>query len=622
MGYKIKHINPWFGEPSMCGIVAIINRTNNKEPVAPYIKEALLKLEYRGYDSVGIATISGGRLFIKKDVGKINEVDKKINLDDLPGFIGIGHTRWATHGKPSKKNAHPHTDCKNNLAIVHNGIIENFLSLRLELSKKGHTFKSETDSEIIAHLVEDFLNEGYDLNTAFKKTISRLKGSYAIALTYTKQPDIILCAKKDSPLVIGISNKRYYCTSDIPAFLKYTNDVLILYDGDIATVSREGIIIENTFIRDKVNRDVIKVSWTEEMAKKGGYPHFYIKEVHEQPITIKDTINNPPKNFDKILEYILNADDVLFVAAGTSYHAGIVGQYMLSLLGLKFPRAIISSEYETLVGRHVDKNTLLIAISQSGETADTIKAIKSAKKYKAKVLGIINVVGSSIARLSDVVYYTHAGPEISVAATKTYTTQIAALAKIIFELYKEKNEKEANNLLSTLHTIPNLLKTVINAQEQYIQKISREYLTKTNFFYLSRGINVATAMEGSLKLKEIAYVHSEAYPAGESKHGPIALIESGFPIIFIAPQDNTYSHIIGNIMEMRARGAHILSVIDENDDKIASLSDFAIKMPKIPSILSPLIYVVPLQLFAYYIAVGRGCPIDKPRNLAKSVTVL
>ena len=610
------------GLTDMCGIIGIINRDNFKDRVSPLIKDALKKLEYRGYDSVGIATIYDNKIYLKKDVGKIDDVDKKLILTDLPGTIGIGHTRWATHGKPSRRNAHPHTDCKNEVAVVHNGIIENFMHLKKKLIMKGHNFKSETDSEIIAHLVEDFLKAGDNLITAFKKTLKELKGSFAIALISSKEPDKILCAKNDSPLVIGIGKKQYYCASDIPAFLKHTNEVIILFDGDFAVIDRNGISIENLFLNNKVDRSITRVSWSEEMAKKGGYPHFYIKEVHEQPTAIKDTIYNPPKNFDKILDQLDNSDDVIFIAAGTSYHAGIAGQYMMSILNLGLARSIISSEYEVLIRDYVDRKTLLIAVSQSGETADTIRAIKRAKSQGAKVLSIVNVIGSSISRLSDLVYYTHAGPEISVAATKTYTAQISALSKIFFEKYKQQNNDKGAKLLNELYKIPDIVKHVIKTQEQYIQKISRRFLNKNNFFFLGRGISIATAMEGSLKLKEISYVHSEAYPAGESKHGPIALIEPEFPTIFVAPQDETHDHIIGNIMEMKARGANILAIINENDEKIKELANITIQLPSIHPILSPLVYVIPLQLFAYYVAVGRGCPVDKPRNLAKSVTVL
>ena len=603
----------------LCGIVGICSREEIN--IGKILKESLIRLEYRGYDSAGIATISNNKVIVKKDVGRIEDIDKKINFNQLFGKVGIGHTRWATHGPPSKINSHPHTDCKRIIAVVHNGIIENYMKLKKGLKGK-HTLISDTDTEIIPHLLEDFLNKGHSFKDSVKRVVMLLKGSFALGIISTYFKDELVCVKKDSPLVLGISKDAVYCASDIPAFLSYTRKVIILEDGDIVYIrSPEEISVYNIFTKSFVSREKFTVTWNEEMAKKGGYPHFYLKEVHEQPKAIEDTLKFPIGKVKQISELLDEANNIYMVAAGTSYHATLVGEYLFLKKTKLTPRSVISSEFDSFIP-HISKRDLLFVISQSGETADTIKTIKQAKKKGAKIISIVNVVGSTIARLSDLVYYTNAGPEISVAATKSYITQLVAIYRIFGEYLKKYNPERAHQIVNELNKMPEFINLVIQETEEEIRRHAEFLAKKNNFFFLGRGINIATASEGSLKLKEISYVHSEAYPAGESKHGPIALISKEFPVAFVAPPDETHSKIIGNIMEMQARGAYIIAIIQEKDSQILPISNLAIQIPSVNAILTPIPYVVPLQLLAYYIALARGSPIDKPRNLAKSVTVL
>ncbi|MHA1260632.1 MAG: glutamine--fructose-6-phosphate transaminase (isomerizing) [Candidatus Freyarchaeota archaeon] len=605
----------------MCGIVGIVDKDNS---VSPLIHEALKRLEYRGYDSAGIATIYRNSIHLKKDKGKIEEIHEKLNLNKLPGRIGIGHTRWATHGLPSETNAHPHTDCTKKIAIVHNGIIENFLELREELEKR-HTFVSETDTEVIPHLIEDILAKSKcDIYMATRRALQEIRGTYALAIIYAKEPHRLICARKESPLVIGIGKNANYCASDIPAILPYTRKTVIMNDGEIASILHDRISIEN-LNGEVVTPKVLDVPWTSEMAQKGGYPHFMLKEIHEQPLALKNTLMIRPEIISQIAESLNDSERLYITAAGTSNHAGLAGRYMLSKLAAIRSQAIISSEFPESTENLIDEDTIVLAISQSGETADTLNAIKFAKRFGAKIISITNVVGSTVSRLSDLTLYTQAGPEIGVAATKTFIVQLASLALISLKLGDIRghlNSSEAVQLREELFQTPKIVEKTIKKQENVIKGVAHEYAYNHNFLFLGRGISTTTAMEGSLKLKEIAYIHSEAYPAGESKHGPIALIEPGFPVVFITPPDETRKKIIGNIMEMKAREAAIISVAEEKDNEIETLSDKTISVPPIPPIFSPITYVVPLQLFAYYAATKRGYDPDKPRNLAKSVTVL
>nr|MDO8081967.1 glutamine--fructose-6-phosphate transaminase (isomerizing) [Candidatus Freyarchaeota archaeon] len=606
----------------MCGIVGIVDKDH---PVSPIIHEALQRLEYRGYDSAGIATIYQNAIFMKKDKGKIKEIHEKLDLDKLPGTTGIGHTRWATHGLPSRINAHPHVDCTNKIAVVHNGIIENFLDLREELGKR-HTFVSETDTEIIPHLIEEIITKTKcDLRTATKRALQKIRGNYALVIIYVKEPHKLVVARNGSPLVIGIGEKVDYCASDIPALLPFTRKVVLLNDGEMATIQCDEISIETINGAVAVEPKIFDVPWTPEMAQKGGYPHFMLKEIHEQPHALNGTLMIRPEIIDQIAKVLNDSEKVYITAAGTSNHAGLAGKYMLSKLSALRSQAITSSEFQESTVNLIDDGTTILAISQSGETADTLNAVKFAKSNGARIVSITNVMGSTISRLSDLTLYTQAGPEIGVAATKTFIVQLASLALISLQLADiigKLNGSEIEQFREELLQTPRIIEKTIKKQESLIRDIAYEHANKQNFLFLGRGISTATAMEGSLKLKEVAYIHSEAYPAGESKHGAIALIEPGFPVVFVTPPDETHEKIIGNIMEMKAREATIMSIADEQDYEIQKLSDKTIGIPQTPTPFSPITYVIPLQLFAYYAATKRGYDPDKPRNLAKSVTVL
>lgn len=607
----------------MCGIVGVITTENN---VGNLINKSLKRLEYRGYDSVGVATIHDHQIFIKKDKGKIDEVNEKIDLADMPGRIGIGHTRWATHGIPSKNNSHPHSDCGNSVVVVHNGIIENYFELKEKLIKGGHRFRSETDTEVIPHFIEEKMREGLNAASAIIQTVKELKGSYALAILVTEYPDRIFVARNDSPLVLGIKDKSYvFCASDIPAFLPITNQVIFLYDNEVAELSLEGITIK-TLDGRSIIREPVKMDLTPEMAKKGGFPHFMLKEIFEQPRALKNTLMVDDKTITEICNLINKSKNILFTSAGTSFYAGLAGKYFFSSLSKIRSEAVISSEFEEVTRDTVDEGTSVIAISQSGETSDTINAVKYAKKFGANIVSISNTVGSSLTRIANATVYTQAGPEIGVAATKTFLVQLGTLSLLSARLAEIRGiitKTEHSELLKELNSLPSKIQEVLDTDEDKVKSSTENYYNSSSFLYLGRGINSAVAMEGALKLKEISYIHAEGYAAGESKHGPIALINQGFPVVFIAPTDSTHERIIGNIMEMKARGARIISVIEENDHSISSISDTVFQIPKIDSkFFKPIVYIVPLQLFAYYMAVRKGFDPDKPRNLAKAVTVM
>ncbi|MHA1408914.1 MAG: glutamine--fructose-6-phosphate transaminase (isomerizing) [Candidatus Odinarchaeia archaeon] len=607
----------------MCGIVGVIIK---EDKVADILTKSLRRLEYRGYDSVGVATIENNRVYIKKDKGKIDEVNEKVDLLDMPGKIGIGHTRWATHGPPSKINSHPHTDCENKIVVVHNGIIENFSSLKEELTKNGHVFKSQTDTEVIPHLIEEKIKSGLGKLNAIIETLKQLKGSYALAILFSDDPESIYVARNDSPLVIGIKgNEAVFCASDIPAFLPITNQVIFLYDNEIAKLSLGKAEIF-TIKGKQITREVFEVKWNPEMAKKGGFPHFMLKEIHEQPRALRNTLRIDVKNLDKIAEIITNTDKLFITAAGTSFNASSAGKYMFSRLCNIQAETVISSEFDEVLHGLDFQNSTIIAVTQSGETSDTINASRYAQERGAKIIAITNTVGSSITRFADATIVTQAGPEIGVAATKTFLVQLGSIALLNLRLALMKGSlknSEYETYIKELNTIPDIIKKVIHTQEDKIKKTVTRYADSQSFFFLGRGMNAPVALEGALKLKEISYIHAEGYPAGESKHGPIALIEEGFPVVFICPNDTTRDRIIGNIMEMKARGARIISVINVKDDEIKELSDTYYEIPNIPiDIFNPIAYIVPLQLFAYYMTVQKGYDPDKPRNLAKAVTVM
>jgi len=608
----------------MCGIIGVVQKRGD---VAPFLHQALKRLEYRGYDSVGVTTIAEGKMYIKKEKGKIEEVHRKLNLDDMPGSIGIGHTRWATHGIPSMLNSHPHFDCNNEISVVHNGVIDNFLELRTELKARGHKLKSETDTEVIPHLIEDYMKDGMDLLQAVKETTKRIKGTYAIVVMSTKEEiNRIVCTRDGNPLVIGRKENVSYVSSDIPAFLPMTSDMILLLDGEIASLSTDGVRIEKLSDASEVKRESIKISWTADQAQKSGYPHFMLKEIHEQPEAIKNTLRLRDDVIKKAAKIIHSSERVFMLAMGTSGHAAQAGRHMFASIAGVLPIVELASDFsDTIYGTLTDKDCI-IAITQSGETTDTISAVKYAKEFGAKIVAITNVVGSSITQYADYTILTQAGPEIGVAATKTFMVQLTSLALLAMSLGELTGVVDLSVIKSKrefLERVPDIVSETISRNEELARRLAGQMYDKPSLLFLGRGISLATAEEGALKLKEVAYNHAEAYSAGESKHGPIALVQDGYPIIFVAPNDETRSRLIGNIMEMKARGGYVISVILKDDEELTSLSDFVFTIPDhVETEFSTMVYVVPLQLFSYYMALRKGFDPDKPRNLAKSVTVL
>lgn len=589
----------------MCGIVGCVL----DKKAAPIIIDSIKKLEYRGYDSVGIATVTDS-INVKKGSGKIKEVDDEIKLKDIDGNIGIAHVRWATHGNPTKENAHPHCDCKNKISVVHNGIIENYKELRQELLNEGHVFKSETDTEVIPHLIEKYMDEGLDLLKSVQRTVKRLIGSYALAVLSSDEPDRIIGARNESPLIVGVSDHGNYLASDVPAILNETKKVIYLEDKEIIVLKKDDVTIMDLDL-NVLEKKITTITWDPEMAEKGGYEHFMIKEIYEEPQVIKDTLSEAEK-IKEIVSKFKNFNRICFVACGTSHHASLIGEYLIeSQIGIP-TEVILASEFEYFQ-KTLDKHTLVIFITQSGETADTIKALKIAKK-KSETLAIVNVVGSSITREADHVIYTRAGPEISVAATKTYISQLICIYLLV--AYLGENEK----LLDNLYKISRLSEKILSREEQ-IREIAKKYKFARDFFYIGRGFNYPTALEGALKLKEITYIHGEGYPAGELKHGPLALIEDNIPVVGILPPGPSYRKTYNNLQEIKARGADMIILGANNDTHLDDIEDKLLFDPEIDEVLSPLLYIIDLQLLAYYISIEKGIDPDKPKNLAKSVTV-
>ena len=589
----------------MCGIVGCVL----DKKAAPIIIDSIKKLEYRGYDSVGIATVTDS-INVKKGSGKIKEVDDEIKLKDIDGNIGIAHVRWATHGNPTKENAHPHCDCKNKISVVHNGIIENYKELRQELLNEGHVFKSGTDTEVIPHLIEKYMDEGLDLLKSVQRTVKRLIGSYALAVLSSDEPDRIIGARNESPLIVGVSDHGNYLASDVPAILNETKKVIYLEDKEIIVLKKDDVTIMDLDL-NVLEKKITTITWDPEMAEKGGYEHFMIKEIYEEPQVIKDTLSEAEK-IKEIVSKFKNFNRICFVACGTSYHASLIGEYLIeSQIGIP-TEVILASEFEYFQ-KTLDKHTLVIFITQSGETADTIKALKIAKK-KSETLAIVNVVGSSITREADHVIYTRAGPEISVAATKTYISLLICIYLLV--AYLGENEK----LLDNLYKISRLSEKILSREEQ-IREIAKKYKFARDFFYIGRGFNYPTALEGALKLKEITYIHGEGYPAGELKHGPLALIEDNIPVVGILPPGPSYRKTYNNLQEIKARGADMIILGANNDTHLDDIEDKLLFDPEIDEVLSPLLYIIDLQLLAYYISIEKGIDPDKPKNLAKSVTV-
>jgi len=583
------------------------------------ILDGLKRLEYRGYDSVGVAVISGNKITLEKDKGRIDQFISGLDETRLYGEVGVGHTRWATHGAPCKENAHPHLDCTKTIAVVHNGVLENFLQLREELARKGHHFTSNTDTEVIPHMIEEGMEAGLPLKEAVVQATKHIKGSMACAIISTSEPNKIICIRRESPLVIGIGPKGAYCASDIPALLPFTKRVLIMQDDTIAVLERGKVTLEEIG-GGAIEPQFSNVTWDLKMAEKSGYPHFMIKEIYDQPAAIRDTLKVPEAFLDRAAD-LLN-DRLYLTGSGTSYHACLSSSYMISRLIGTDVRPILSSEFNEAVSDL--EGSTVVAVSQSGETADTLSAIKYAKGKGAKILGITNTLGSSLTVLSNAYICTQSGPEIGVAATKTFLTQLTALDLLTLRVGLKKgriSEGDYRSMNQQMKKLPRLIEETLGMCEK-IKELALKYSTRRDAFFLARGINVATAMEGALKLKEISYIHAEGYPAGESKHGPISLVEQDFLCVFIAPKDATRGRVIGNIMEMKARGAEILSIITEGDEELRQVSNEFFEVPEVPDLLYPILCTVPLQVFAYHVANFRGLDPDKPRNLAKSVTVL
>ena len=608
----------------MCGIVGYVG----EKQAANFLIDGLTKLEYRGYDSAGIAVFDGEKINVAKSVGRLAALKEKIKNNTPEGVMGIGHTRWATHGRPSDVNSHPHTDCSGKFAIVHNGIIENFMSLKEELIAKGHKFVSETDTEVVAHLIED-VYEG-DFVEAVNKVLNRIEGSYSLTFMCQDYPDTLICTKKDNPLVIGLGEGENFIASDIPAIIAYTRRTYIMNDGEIAVVKKDSIWVTDRK-GNPITKKVFEVNWNAEAAEKGGYEHFMLKEIHEQPKAVRDTISprinkeNTQVVLDELKwtkEYVENFNKIYIVACGTAYHAGLVGKYYIEKLA-RIPVEIdIASEFRYR-DPIIDEHTLTIVISQSGETSDTLAALKESKRLGAKTLAITNVVGSSIAREADQVMYTWAGPEIAVASTKAYTTQLVTM--FLFAMYVSGlkgtiTTERTHELLTQLRLLPDEINRTLEDVEP-IKTFAKNYAFNNDVFYIGRSLDYNVALEGSLKLKEISYIHAEAYAAGELKHGTLALIESGVPVIALATQKSVYEKTLSNIKEVKARDAVMIGIAAEDDNELEKYVDHVIKVPATDELLIPLLTVVPLQLLAYYAAITRGCDVDKPRNLAKSVTV-
>jgi len=592
----------------MCGIVGCILKDKD---AAPILLECVKKLEYRGYDSVGIATSNRG-LSIKKDQGKIDEVDEKLQITDLPGVKGIAHVRWATHGLPTRENAHPHTDCKNRIAVVHNGIIENYKELRSKLEEEGHHFTSNTDTEVIPHLIEKYTDNGVGLEEAIRQAIQQIKGSYALAVISTLEPDKVIGVRKESPLIVGVGEDEYFIASDVPAILQHTNQVLYLDDNEMVILEDTGVTIKN-LDNEVLIKEMHTIEWSPDMAEKQGFEHFMLKEIHEQSVAVKNTLMEESEIKETVKKF-RHFQRICFVACGTSFHASLVGKYLFETLLGTPTEVVLASEFE-YSSNSLDENTLVILITQSGETADTLKALKIANK-KSQTLAIVNVVGSTATRDAQHVIYTRAGPEIGVAATKTYITQLTSI--YLLATCMTENEK----LNQQLKKIPEYIKTILE-MEDHIREIARRYTNTSNaFFFIGRGFSYPTALEGALKLKEITYIHGEGYAAGELKHGPLALIDDDVPVVAIAPPGKSHDKTLSNVEEVKARGAQIIALGSSEDDVLKSEAhDYIEFTDEINEIMSPITYVVPLQLLAYYISIERGIDPDKPKNLAKCVTV-
>lgn len=607
----------------MCGIVGYIGESQ----AAPILLDGLSKLEYRGYDSAGIAVFDGDKINMSKAKGRLKVLSELTHDGEtLPGSIGIGHTRWATHGAPSDVNSHPHFNESQSIAVVHNGIIENYLKIKKMLESKGYKFVSDTDTEVVAHLL-DYYYKGNPLE-AITKVMHRVEGSYALGILFADNPDTLYAVRKDSPLIVGKSENGNLIASDVPAVLKYTRNVYFIENEEIAVITKEDMKFYNVY-EEELQKESVKIEWDVEAAEKGGYEHFMLKEMYEQPKAVADTLNPRLKDGKVVIEELNMTEEeikaikkIMIVACGSAYHTGVTAKYILEGLARIPVEVDVASEFRYR-NPILEEGTLVIIISQSGETADSLAALRMAKEMGSKVLAIVNVVGSSIAREADSVLYTWAGPEIAVATTKAYSAQLIAhylLALKFAEVRGTVSEEELSELIEDLKRIPEQIEMLLGNREK-IQKFANRYVAARDVFFIGRGIDYAISLEGSLKLKEISYIHSEAYAAGELKHGTISLIEDGTLVVALVTQEELYKKTISNVVEVKTRGAFVLSVTNTGNTEIEKNSDYTIYIPHTNKYFTNSLAVIPLQLFSYYISIGRGCDVDKPRNLAKSVTV-
>jgi glucosamine--fructose-6-phosphate aminotransferase (isomerizing) len=612
----------------MCGIVGY----TGQRQATPLLLEGLKRLEYRGYDSAGVALVADGRIEVHKAPGKIGVLEKELGKTLPDGRCGIAHTRWATHGAPNTVNAHPHTDCGGTLALVHNGIVENAGALRTALAKRGHVFRSETDTEVLAHLIEELLasaREGGTLVEAVAGALQQVQGTYGIAVVSTREPDTIVAARHGSPLLVGVGVGENFLASDASAVLAHTRSVVYLDDGELAVVRPTEYRILDLDAVEKA-KTVTRVDWDLATVERSGFAHFMLKEIMEQPESLRNTLRGRLLEEDGTArlgglnitdEQLLQVNRIVFTACGTSWHSALIGEYMMEELA-RIPSEVEYASEFRYRNPIVDERTLVVGISQSGETADTLAALREAKRRGARTLGLVNVVGSTIGREVDGGIYLHAGPEIGVASTKAFTSQIAALALLTLRMGRLRalSILQGREVVRALGRLPELVERVL-AKAPLVERIAERMMRASNVLYLGRGYNFPVALEGALKLKEISYIHAEGYPAAEMKHGPIALIDDLMPVVFIAPQDAVHQKVVSNVEEVKARGGHVLAVVTEGDGALAKLADHTIEVPETLDLLTPVLTVLPLQLLAYYIAVRRGCNVDQPRNLAKSVTV-
>jgi len=608
----------------MCGIVGYIG----DKQILPVLLNGLKRLEYRGYDSAGIAIISGNKLWLKKKQGKIRELEKEIGEELPEGSIGIAHTRWATHGAPSTINAHPHTDCTGTIILVHNGIIENFSQLKKTLQEKGHVFKTETDTEVLAHLIE-MLYDG-DIAKATQEALHLVEGTFGLLVISTREPDKMIAARRGSPLVIGVGDGENFVASDGTAIVEHTRDVIFLEDDELAIIDKQGYQIRTISSDSAIVRSIEKLPFDMTHIQKDGFPHFMLKEIYEQPQTVRDTMrgrliledgNARLGGLDCCLDQIRESTRFILTGCGTSWHAALIGEYLIEQLAHVPVEVEYASEFRYR-DPILNKKDTVLAITQSGETLDTLAALREAKRKGTLSLGLCNVVGSTIARESDAGVYSHAGPEIGVASTKAFTSQVISLTLLALSLGRMKrlSAEEGIEIVHELENMPGKIEEVLN-QNNKIKEIAEYFVNHSNALYLGRGLNYPVALEGALKMKEISYIHAEGYPAAEMKHGPIALIDENMPVVFIAVQDSIYDKIISNIEEVKARGGKVIAIVTKGDKRVSEKVDYTIEIPDTLHYLTPVLTVIPLQLLAYHTAVLKGCDVDQPRNLAKSVTV-